>query len=180
MTSLNGWHPGERLVRKKLGFDKVPGMANAWTWIEGEMSEQHSTFYTTRLPFIPVCVLDEEGRPWASVLAGKDGHIGYVRLPRYNTLGFQARLWEGDPFKKHLKAGEQNKGSTLIAGIGVELSTRRRNKFAGHILREVVNGDTVELELVVNEAIGFVIHFVILSLVAEIILQELPKIYHSA
>lgn len=155
MTSLNGWHRGERIIRKKLGFDKTPGVADAWSWIEGEMPEQHSTFYTTRLHFLPVCILDEEGRPWSSVLAGKGGKIGFVRHPRYNTLAIQAQLWEGEPFKKYLKAVEQNQGSTLIAGIGVEISTRRRNKFAGHILKEVVKGDTVNLELVVNEAIGF-------------------------
>ncbi|KAF8909783.1 hypothetical protein CPB84DRAFT_1812978 [Gymnopilus junonius] len=154
MTALNGWHPGERLVRKKMGLDKIPGISDLWSYIAGEIPEQHSDFYSTRLPFVPVCILDEEGRPWGSVLAGKGGEIGFVKHPRYNTLAIQPRLWDGDPFQKYLKAIKQNKSRPLIAGIGVELSTRRRNKFAGHITKTVAEGDTAYLELVVNEAIG--------------------------
>lgn len=46
----------------------------------------------------------------------------------------------------------------LIAGIGVEFPTRRRNKFAGVISKLSRREDhNVEMVLLVNEAIGYVI-----------------------
>ncbi|KAF9474413.1 hypothetical protein BDN70DRAFT_884841 [Pholiota conissans] len=154
MTSLNGWHRGELIVRKKLGLDKIPATNHLWSSIRGEMPEQHSTFYTTRLPFVPVCVLDDEGRPWGSILAGGDGKPGFIRHPRYDTLSIEARLWKGDPFHKAVDITDYENGSKLIAGIGVEVSTRRRNKFAGGITGVDVRDGDLSLQLVVNEAIG--------------------------
>jgi hypothetical protein len=118
------------------------------------MPEQHSKFYTERLPFLPVCVLDDEGRPWGSILSGKDGRRGFIHHPRYNTLSIEAQIWEGEPFLMSVKAYDRGSGPTLIAGIGVEVSTRRRNKFAGIITEVEVKEDLVRFELEVNEAIG--------------------------
>jgi len=156
MSNLTGWHPGERIVRHKLGFDQIPSLARTFNHISGELPEQHSTFYAERLPFLPVCVLDDEGRPWGSILAGKDGRRGFIHQPRYNTLSIEAKLWEGEPFLKNVKNNDRKNDLTLIAGIGVEVSTRRRNKFAGNITRLEKNEDVVNFELVVNEAIGYV------------------------
>ncbi|KDR68320.1 hypothetical protein GALMADRAFT_257293 [Galerina marginata CBS 339.88] len=156
MSALNGWHRGERVVRRKLGYDRIPSTNYMYTMIDGEMPEQHSTFYSTRLHFLPVCVLDEQHRPWSSILAGKGGRPGFIDHPKYNTLSINAKLWDGEPFLKHLKAREldQNNGFSLIAGIGVEISTRRRNKFAGAITKTKVKGNEVNIELFVNEALG--------------------------
>jgi hypothetical protein len=158
MSNLTGWHPGERIVRHKLGFDQIPSLTRTFNYIAGEMPEEHSTFYTERLPFLPVCVLDDEGRPWGSILAGKDGRRGFIHHPRYNTLSIEAKLWEGEPFLKNVKTDCENT-STLIAGIGVEVSTRRRNKFAGNITRLEKKGDVMNFELVVNEALGYAFNF---------------------
>ncbi|KAF9554605.1 hypothetical protein CPC08DRAFT_171083 [Agrocybe pediades] len=156
MTALNGWHRGEILARQKTGYDKAPETAMLWTSIQGEMSEQHSTFHTTRLHFLPVCVLDEERRPWGSVLVGKDGNPGYIHHPKYDTLLVQARLWEKDPFNRVLDMWKAEEGTDLLAGIGVELSTRRRNKFAGKIVRAERKDEdgNVDIEMVVNQALG--------------------------
>ena len=157
MSALNGWHRGERVVRKKLGLDGIPSTASLWSSIAGEVPEQHSTFHTTRLPFLPVCVLDDEGRPWGSILTGKDGRPGFVHYPRYNTFSIEAKLWEGDPFHKVgkiIQSGRES-GQILVAGIGVELSTRRRNKFAGHVLSANIVENYLSLQLRVNEALGY-------------------------
>ncbi|KAF8965849.1 hypothetical protein BDZ97DRAFT_737287 [Flammula alnicola] len=154
MSALNGWHRGERIVREKLGFDEIPSTAHLWSSISGEMPEQHSTFYTTRLPFVPVCILDDEGRPWGSILAGKDGKPGFIHHPKYNTLSIEAKLWTGDPFLKVVKNFDRENGSTVIAGIGVEVSTRRRNKFAGNVTKMAVTEGSLSIELTVNEALG--------------------------
>ncbi|KAF8878469.1 hypothetical protein CPB84DRAFT_1794099 [Gymnopilus junonius] len=133
--ALKGWHRGEHIVRQRLGYDKLPETALFYLRIHAEMPEQHSTFYSTRLEFLPVCILDKDGRPWSSILADKGGELGFVRHPRFNTLDITAKLWAGEPLWKTLKAIERGQDPALIAGVGVEVSTRRRNKFAGKIVK---------------------------------------------
>lgn len=151
-SALAGWHRGELSIQKKLGLDKA--VRTNWTWISGEMPEQHRTFHTTRLPFLPVTTLDESGRPWTSILAGKNGEPGFVSSPSYNQLSVKVDTWEGDPLMDNIKLFGKGKGKTLIAGIGVEFPTRRRNKLAGHITNVQVHGDSAILDLEVNQAIG--------------------------
>lgn len=157
MGYITSWHRGEQQVRKKLGYDKIPAIALQFTSISGDLPEQHSEFHSTRLPFLPVAILDEEGRPWGSVLAAKTGQTGFIHYPGYNTqtLIIEANLWNGDPLQ-NTKSFQDGTGSMLIAGIGVELSTRRRNKLAGSIVNLQKDGNAIRLELTVNEALGFV------------------------
>jgi len=144
------------LARHKTGYDSAPETAALWTHIQGEMPEQHSTFYTTRLQFLPICILDREQRPWGSILVGRDGKQGYIHHPKYDTLVIQAKLWEKDPFSRILDTWDEKSGTNLLAGIGVELSTRRRNKFAGKIVRteRMDQEGSVDIEVVVNQALG--------------------------
>ncbi|KAG1842886.1 hypothetical protein DFJ58DRAFT_805555 [Suillus subalutaceus] len=134
MSSLNGWHKGERAIQEKLGFQGA--VSQSWTQIEGEMPEQHRIFYSTRLPFIPVTTLDSMGRPWSSILAGPHGEIGWVSSETYDQLSMRVEVWDGDPLKAnadyHAGTTDGSQREMLIAGIGVEFSTRRRNKFAGN------------------------------------------------
>ena len=153
MGALQGWHRGERAIHKKLGF--YGPMATAYTWIDAEMPEQHRTFHTQQLPFIPVTTVDQEGRPWSCILAGPSGEPGWVSSPHWDSLVMNAHVWEGDPFKENINAygaGEK----VLIAGIGIEFPTRRRNKFAGHVSEVRKHGDTYKIKTVVNQAIGYV------------------------
>lgn len=154
MGYITGWHRGEREVRKKLGYDKIPSTALLFTSISGDLPEQHSEFHSTRIPFLPVVTLDEEGRPWGSILTAKTGQTGFIHYPGYNTqtLIIEADLWNGDP----LQNTTSFQGEMLISGIGVELSTRRRNKFAGSVVSFQKTGNAIRLELAVNEALGFV------------------------
>lgn len=147
---LAGWHRGERAIQQKIGVDGP--MRQAYTWIDAEMPEQHREFHTTRLPFLPVTTLDESGRPWTSILAGPTGELGFITSPSYTELRMNIKVWDGDPFFENTKSFGKKK--VLIAGIGIELSTRRRNKLAGHITNLERNGDTAQVELVVYQAIG--------------------------
>ncbi len=151
MTSLNGWHPGERSMHQKHGFtDKVTW---DYTMIQGDLPQEHAQFYETCLPFIPVTTLDEFGRPWGSILAGKNGGKGFARNRQYTRLDVTAQLWDGDPLGRNLSQFSEDK-HLLIAGIGVEFPTRRRNKFAGFVSKLKKSNFDVEMELFVNEAIG--------------------------
>lgn len=123
----------------------------AYTWIEAEMPEQHRVFHSTRLPFIPVTTLDAEGRPWTSIFAGQSGEPGFVSSPKWDRLLMNIHTWEGDPFNENVKLFG---GQMLAAGIGIEFSTRRRNKFAGHIFDIRKNVDSYHIEMIVYQAIG--------------------------
>ncbi|THG96690.1 hypothetical protein EW026_g5186 [Hermanssonia centrifuga] len=147
---LQGWHRGVRSVHKRLGFEGP--MASAYTWIQGEMSEEHRTFNTTRIPFVPVTTLDTLGRPWSSILAGPSGEPGFISSPSWDRLDMDVRVWNGDPFKDNVRTSHGKK--MLLAGIGIDLSSRQRNKFAGYVSELHQAGDIYTFKVIVNQAIG--------------------------
>ncbi|KAJ5666105.1 uncharacterized protein N7477_008553 [Penicillium maclennaniae] len=158
-TALHGWHPGELTIQRKLGFANAA--TDGWSRISNFMPEQHRLFHTSNLPFIPIATLDEEGRPWASIVAGSTGESGFVESPDPRTLTFHTRLWEGDPLLDTARAWVDQNGRKatrerfLTAGLGIEFSTRRRNKFAGSIrgVRRWSDAD-YQVDVEVTEAIG--------------------------
>ena len=156
-TDLKGWHQGERTIQGKLGFGDAIRMS--YTYNSSYMPEQHRVFHTSNIPFIPVTILDESGRPWGSVFAGKGGEVGFVKSSDERSLSMDLVSWEGDPLLRNLGGWRKDeKGRVLAAGIGIELSTRRRNKFAGWIENSSVGNSTtdVHLEMHVNQALGLV------------------------
>jgi predicted pyridoxine 5'-phosphate oxidase superfamily flavin-nucleotide-binding protein len=138
--ALKGWHAGEISLQRQLGYEEA--VSDRWTYVESIMREQHRIFHTSNLPFIPLTTLDDHGRPWGSIMAGAAGEIGFVTSPDDQTLVMNVRLWDGEPFLSSTKAWlDPNKRHKavmerfLIAGIGIEFPTRRRNKFAGRVVR---------------------------------------------
>lgn len=154
MTTLNGWHKGECAIQQKLGF--YGAVSQSWTQIEGEIPEQHRVFYSMSLPFIPVTTLDSRGRPWSSILSDSGGEIGWVSSETYDQLTMRVKVWDGDPLKANAEyyAKNTNGSQMLIAGIGVEFSTRRRNKFAGSVKVIEKQGALFDICATVNQAIG--------------------------
>ncbi|TDL22199.1 hypothetical protein BD410DRAFT_788922 [Rickenella mellea] len=151
-TDLKGWHRGERTIQEKLNYAGV--MATAYTWIENGLPDEHRMFHTTRLPFVPVTTLDADGRPWSSLVAGESGKPGFITSPNDTELDMNLKVWQDDPIVKNLESfGKIPK--TLIAGLGIEFSTRRRNKFAGWVTRKD-NSQVghMRLRVNVNQAIG--------------------------
>lgn len=154
--SLNGWHRGEKLIQAKLNLVD-PAVALLYTYIEGDLPEHHRIFHSTRLPFVPVTILDDKGRPWGSILAGLDGRPGFIRSPSRKSLKVAAKTWEGDPLLRKSQAFEVGSGDQmLVAGIGIDFSTRQRNKFAGQISGLQRVGNLIDLDFTVNQAIGYV------------------------
>jgi hypothetical protein len=61
-------------------------------------------------------------------------------------------IGEGDPIAENISdANEENK---LIAGLGIDFSSRRRNKFAGKIASVKRSGSSMEMSLEINQALG--------------------------
>jgi hypothetical protein len=151
MPGLSGWHPGERIIHEKL--DLTGPVVLKYTAIQRDLPPEHAQFYKTCLPFLPITTLDESGRPWSSILAGKDGEKGFIRSTQYSRLEVEAQTWDGDPLGDNLRLFEKVE-NLIVAGIGVEFETRRRNKFAGIVSKINQSGHDIEMELLVNEAIG--------------------------
>ncbi|KAF7315931.1 putative PNPOx domain-containing protein [Mycena indigotica] len=148
--SLNGWHRGEHAIHRKLGTDNDYSVANLYRNIDGDLPDDHAQFHSTRLSFLPVATLDIEGRPWGSILSGPEG---FVQTPKYSVLRVAAKLWKGDPLLENAEIFAKS-GEMLVAGIGIELTTRRRNKFAGRVTRSEKKDDELLLDFTVNQAIG--------------------------
>ncbi|KAF9267880.1 hypothetical protein L218DRAFT_919673 [Marasmius fiardii PR-910] len=165
---MNGWHPGEVIIRQKLSYNLDPSTHILYTAIYGDLDPDHAVFHTTRLPFLPVTTVDEGGRPWGSILAAEDGEPGdgqgFIAHPRYTVLTVNTKVWVGDPLIENIKAhsfdpstgiAQEGGNDMLIAGIGIEFPTRRRNKFAGKITKMNVTSDNhIDMEIFVNESIG--------------------------
>ncbi|KAF8143089.1 hypothetical protein K438DRAFT_1945991 [Mycena galopus ATCC 62051] len=152
--ALNGWHRGEKAIHRKLNTLDDFAVNRLYMHISGDLPGEHAEFHSTRLSFVPVTTLDDGGRPWGSVLAGEDGKTGFIRVPRYSTLRIDAKLWDGEPLLQNSKLFGQRDQTMLIAGIGIEFGTRRRNKFAGFVSTLKQTNSSVQLDLQVNEAIG--------------------------
>jgi hypothetical protein len=160
MAALHGWHPGELAIQRKLGF--ADSVKDRWPIVRNSMPEQQRIFHTSNLPFIPTTTFDEDGRPWASIVAGPNGSIGFVQSPDDRTLSVYAQIWDGDPLLDTVRSWVDGKDQrdvlsrrSLIAGLGIEFSTRRRNKFAGRIqnVQQVTKSD-YQIDLNITETTG--------------------------
>ncbi|TFK71155.1 hypothetical protein BDN72DRAFT_482403 [Pluteus cervinus] len=156
MSALNGQHRGEREIHKKLHWDKDPSVQILYSYISGDLPTEHAIFHSQKVPFLPIVTLGPDGRPWSSILAGEDGRPGFIRYSRYSTLTIDANVWKGDPILENSKSwggGGESRG-ILVAGLGIDYGTRRRNKFAGKVAKANRVNDAFHLEFSINEAIG--------------------------
>ncbi len=88
------------------------------------LPEQHREFFGL-LPYLFTATPDAQGWPMASVLTGTPG---FIASPDPMTLRIDALPREGDPAGPGLAAGAD------IGLLGIDLSTRRRNRANGRIV----------------------------------------------
>lgn len=148
LPALRGWHPGEQAVQAIIHLSEHVAI----TTIVDRLPEQHRIFHTSRLHFLPVTTLDRQGRPWASILCSNDGMPDFISSPTDASLTIKARLWPGDPIIRN--CSQLHDGKPLFSGIGVEVSTRRRNKFSGYISNISLKDLDIDLTVVVTQALG--------------------------
>jgi hypothetical protein len=91
--------------------------------IRDYMPEQHRAFFAG-LTFMVVGLADQNGHPWATTLSGP---AGFMNSEEENLLAVKAWPDSGDPLYSCLRDGAS------IGGLGIELSTRRRNRINGRI-----------------------------------------------
>jgi ferredoxin-NADP reductase/predicted pyridoxine 5'-phosphate oxidase superfamily flavin-nucleotide-binding protein len=116
------FHAGELQVQERLGVRDMIGRF-ARMAIRDHMPEQHRDFYV-RLPFVMIGSVDDQGRPWASLVAKVPG---FMSSPDAQSLDIGARPLFGDPLNEGLKSGAD------VGLLGIEPATRRRNRMTGRI-----------------------------------------------
>jgi predicted pyridoxine 5'-phosphate oxidase superfamily flavin-nucleotide-binding protein len=109
------FHAGE-LRAQQLAGGGPPGAP-----IRSLMPDQHRQFFPL-LPFICVAVADDSGWPLATLLHGEPG---FVSSPEAGRLHIASLPDASDPAHAQLRAGAD------IGLLGIDLSTRRRNRANG-------------------------------------------------
>lgn len=122
MPAESPFHAGEIAVQKKLGVDERMAVIGA-KFIRDHMPQEHRDFYE-QLPFVVLGTQDASGQPWATMLAGS---TGFIQSPTERALKIATHLPAADPALAALSNGSP------VGGLGIELETRRRNRFTAHV-----------------------------------------------
>jgi uncharacterized protein len=123
------WHIGELRAQTLAGGEHMPGGAG----IRAFMPDRHRTFFA-QLPFLVAATVDVDGAPMATLLTGRPG---FVASPDPTTLAIAAV--STDPAGRRLVAGAP------IGMLGIEPSTRRRNRANGRVIAAGPDGLTVHV-----------------------------------
>src|SRR5690349_7256204 len=130
------WHKGERALHERIGLaDKLERAGRIS--LRDAMPDQHRVFFA-QLPFILVGSVDDQGWPWASLLAGRPG---FVSSPDPRRLDIDVMPVPGDPLLAALKPGAR------IGVLGIELPTRRRNRMNGRVIAAGEAGFSIAVDL---------------------------------
>lgn len=122
-TAVSPFHSGEHEIQARVGKrDKIESFGQQA--IRSYMPEQHRKFYQ-QLSFIIVGSVDKQGWPWASVISGAPG---FITSPDATTLTINATVLAGNPIAPQLK-----KGGSPLGLLGIDMSSRRRNRVNGHV-----------------------------------------------
>lgn len=116
--------------RDELAAQALAGDGAGRAPIRSFMPDQHRAFFAG-LPYLFVATADEQGWPVASVLAGD---TGFVRSPDPVTLRI-----DGVHDAEGLAAGRE------VGLLGLDLTTRRRNRANGHLTEVDEGGLTVRV-----------------------------------
>ena len=104
------------------------------------MIEQHREFFKI-LPFMVIGSVDEQGNPWATLVAGKPG---FAHSPDPTELRIDVLPNTSDPLAQAVKLGAP------LGLLGIELPTRRRNRLNANVSKV----DDAGFSLTVAHAFG--------------------------
>jgi uncharacterized protein len=121
-TATSPFHDGEQKIQSRAGVRERMELRGR-AIIRDYMPEQHREFFAA-LPFMVVGLADRNGHPWATTLSGPPG---FMNSPDQHRLAIAAWPGESDPLRSCIRDGAP------IGGLGIELSTRRRNRINGRI-----------------------------------------------
>ena len=126
------FHPAELALQERFGRRRMLA-TSARRFVRDHLIPQHREFFQ-QLPFIVVGSVDSAGQPWASIVAGRPG---FAASPDPLHLRVGALPNPDDPLAANLAQG------TPIAVLGIELTTRRRNRLNGTLSALDADGWTI-------------------------------------
>jgi predicted pyridoxine 5'-phosphate oxidase superfamily flavin-nucleotide-binding protein len=127
--SESPFHEGERELQERVGSREIMEKIGRKV-IRDYLPEEHRVLYS-RLPFLVLGAVDSRERPWATVVAGAPG---FVHSPEPHTLVVDTPLHADDPLRDGFGVGSE------VGVLGIELSTRRRNRVTGSVVRSDESG----------------------------------------
>ncbi len=129
------FHAGEQQVQRRIGVrDQIERAGR--NMIRDYLPDQHRALFEA-LPLLVVGSMDDQGRLWASLLAGEPG---FVRSPSPHSLRVQAEPLPGDPLIDQLRVGAP------LGLLGIQLETRRRDRANGRIATRESGSFSVQVE----------------------------------
>lgn len=123
-TVASPWHAGEIAMHEHAGVAQRLGEIGNRV-IRDHLIDQHREFYP-KLPFVVLGSVDDNGDAWATLRAAKPG---FLQTPDEHTLSVALARDDADPADAGMNDGD------AIGVLGIELSTRRRNRLNGTIHR---------------------------------------------
>ena len=121
LDQTNPFHAGERAAQVRAGVGDVAKWAGSF--IRDYLPEQHRAFHTSQ-PFLVVSGADMVGLTWVTIVEGEDG---FATSPDPRRIELDTLVDDTDPLAAAFREG------TEIGVLGIELATRRRNRFSGVI-----------------------------------------------
>lgn len=120
MTTV--FHHGELTIQTESGVDeRVKKIGNKV--IRDHIIDQHKAFFES-LPYVFVALQDNDQRPWVSLMQGEPG---FINSPEPTTLNINAKVVGAD------ELGLQTEQGMPIGIVGLDFSTRRRNRLNGSV-----------------------------------------------
>ncbi len=129
------FHAGETYVQTRAEVRELAQLIGP-RMIRDFMPDQHRHFFE-RLPYAVIGTVDDAGAPWASLLTGAPG---FVRAPDPRRVEIDISAPEGDALWARARPGRR------LALLGIELSTRRRNRMNGTVIAATDGTVTVHVD----------------------------------
>jgi len=121
-TTSDAFHAGEQALQQRVGLrDRMAAIGPLV--LRDHMPDQHRELFE-KLPTLLVGALDEQGQPWATMLAGPPG---FVQTPDARQMDIAIAPNAADPVLNRLSPGSP------VGVLGLEPHTRRRNRMNGEV-----------------------------------------------
>lgn len=127
---------GSPFSEDELQAQSLAGSGSKGTAIRTFMPDQHREFFRN-LQYVFVSVADSEGWPIATLVTGAPG---FVSSPDAKALRIDGHFEQSDPGRSKLSLGDR------VGILGLELSTRRRNRVNGQVTAFDETGLTLHVE----------------------------------
>ncbi|MBT9512900.1 MAG: pyridoxamine 5'-phosphate oxidase family protein [Acidovorax sp.] len=121
-TTSDAFHAGEQALQQRVGLRERMAAIGPLV-LRDHMPDQHRELFE-KLPTLLLGALDDQGQPWATMLAGPPG---FVQTPNAQQMDIATVPDATDPVLNRLSPGAP------VGVLGLEPHTRRRNRMNGEV-----------------------------------------------